>query len=199
LSPALMPALVKAFSDNHPEIVLRIVEGNAVELQEMLRRGQLDVAFLYRRMFEHDLSRQDLAAATMHAMLPAEHTKASSASVFVREILDLPLILLDIPPTADAILGILVGLGLDIPPRLRSSNIETIRGYVALGLGFCLTNTIPKHRAGFDGREIAYVPLADHVPQNAITAVTTAGHRPSRRAQMAIDVVRERLEASGIY
>jgi hypothetical protein len=60
------------------------------------------------------------------------------------------------------------------PARLRSSNIEIIRGYVALGPGFCLTNTVPKRRAGFEGHEIAYVPLADHVPKNAITAVTLA-------------------------
>lgn len=197
LSPALMPALAKAFSDRYPEVTLRILEGNAVDLQDMLRHGQLDVAFLYRRLFEHDLARRDLAGAKMHVMLPFEHPQARAESVFVRDILDLDLILLDIPPTADAILGILMGLGVDKPPRLRSSNIETIREYVALGLGFCLTNTVPGHRYSFEGHEIAYVPLADNIPQNAITAVTPAGHSPSLRAQKAIDVVRQHLEERG--
>lgn len=194
LSPSLMPALVKAFADRHPGITLRIVEGGAVEIQEMVRRGQLDVAFLYRRLFEHDLARQDLAPATLHAMLPADHPQAGAESVFVRDILDLPLILLDIPPTADAILGILMGLGVDTPPRLRSSNIETIRAYVGLRLGFCLTNTVPHHRIGFRNHDIAYVPLADQVPRNAITAATAPGPAPSRRSQLAIDLVKEHLE-----
>ncbi|WP_028271794.1 LysR family transcriptional regulator [Arthrobacter sp. UNC362MFTsu5.1] len=194
LSPNLMPALAQAFADRYPGIALRIFEGGAVELQDMVRRGQLDVAFLYRRLLEHDLARQDLARATLHVMLPGNHVHAQAASVSVRDILDLPLILLDIPPTADAILGILMGLGVDSPPRLRSSNIETIRGYVALGLGFCLTNTVPSHRIGFGDRTVAYVPLADPVPQNAITAVTSAGHAPSARTQIAIDLVRDYLQ-----
>lgn len=195
LSPTLMPPLVRAFSDTHPDIALRVFEGGAVELQEMIRRGQLDVAFLYRRLFEHDLARQDLAKATMHVMLPGDHVHAQAPSVSVRDIQDLPLILLDIPPTADAILGILMALGVDSQPRLRSSNIETIRGYVALGLGFCLTNTVPSHRTGFEEHTVAYVPLADPIPQNAVTAVISPGHAPSRRTQMAIDLVKDYLSS----
>lgn len=197
LSPSLMPALVKAFADRYPGISLRIEEGGAVEIQDRVRRGQLDVAFLYRRLFEHDLARQDLAPATLHVMLPAGHPQAGADSVFVRDVLDLPLILLDIPPTADAILGILMGLGVDTPPRLRSPNIETIRAYVGLGLGFCLTNTVPHHRIGAEAHDIAYVPLADPVPRNAITAATAPGPAPSRRSQLAIDLVKEQMHAAG--
>lgn len=198
LSPSIMPALIKVFSDKYPAISVRILEGSAVELQEKLRGGQLDVVFLYHRLFEQDLTCQDLQKAKMHAMLPAGHPRATDDSVFVRDIQDLPLILLDIPPTADSILGILTGLGVEKAPRLRSSNVETIREYIGLGLGFCLTNTVPVNRMSFGGHQVAYVPLADNIPANAITAVTLPGHPTSRRVRIAINVVAENLQSRGM-
>lgn len=198
LSPALLPAMVRDLAEHHPDVTLRLVEGSAVELQELVRRGQLDVGFIYRRMLEHDLDHSDLAPATMHVMLPATHPRARASSISIHEVQDLPLLLLDIPPTADSVLGMLMGWGITQPPRLRSGNIETIREYVALGLGYCLVNTIPGHRHSFEGHEIAYVPLADNIPANAITAVSIAGHRPSQRSEVAIDAVARHLAARNL-
>lgn len=196
LSPRILPRLVHQISQEFPGIVLRLQESSPVNLQEQLRLGRLDLVFMYRRMMDNDLDCVDLLPAEMHVMLPGNHELAASARVSVRDLGNLPLILLDIPPTADSILGILAALGLNPVPRLRSPNIETVREYVGLGLGYCLTNTIPENTLSFGNHPVAYVPLADSIQANSISAVRLPDLAPSRRVQLAIDLVRRNLSRS---
>lgn len=196
LSPRILPGLVEALGREHPQIELAIVEESPVELQDKLRSGQLDVAFMYRRLVESEMARHDLAPAAIHIMLPMSHPQARSASAALKDVVDLPLILLDIPPTGDAILGIVLGLGFEPEPVLRSPNIETIREYVARGLGYCLTNTVPDHSFSFCAGQVAYVPLEDPIPQNAISAVTVGDRIPSARVAAAIDILSAQLNST---
>lgn len=196
LSPRILPGLVEAMGREHPQIELVTVEESPVELQDKLRAGQLDVAFMYRRLVEAEMARHDLAPATIHIMLPMTHPQAGASSARLEDVIDLPLILLDIPPTGDAILGIVLGLGFEPEPVLRSTNIETIREYVARGLGYCLTNTVPDHSYSFCAGQVAYVPLENPIPQNAITAVTVGDRIPSARVEVAIDILSAQLASS---
>ena len=193
LSPLILPELVQSMGLDYPQIDLVTYEESPMEMQSRLRAGQLDVAFLYRRLADKNLARRDLSPATIHIMLPADHPKAKCASAMMSEIADLPLILLDIPPTGDAIRGIILGLGFEPEPVLRSPNIETIREYVALGLGYCLTNTVPDHPFSFGAGQVAYIPLADLIPQNAISAVTLETLKPNGRVETAVEIVSTNL------
>lgn len=196
LSPRILPGLVEAMGREHPQIELVTVEESPVELQDKLRAGQLDVAFVYRRLVEPEMARHDLAPAAIHIMLPMTHPQAGAASARLEDVVDLPLIVLDIPPTGDAILGIVLGLGFEPEPVLRSTNIETIREYVSRGLGYCLTNTVPDHSYSFCAGQVAYVPLENPIPQNAISAVTVGGRIPSARVEVAIDILSAQLNSS---
>jgi DNA-binding transcriptional LysR family regulator len=189
-SPRLMPQLAEHFTTRFPDVELSFREGTPAEIQDGVRRGQLDLALAYELQADPDLEALRLAEIALHVMLPAGHRLASATEIHLRDVIEEPAIVLDIPPTVERLTSIIAERGLRLNVRWRSSNMETIRSMVARGLGYSLVHSIPATGATFDGREVAYRPVADPVRGNAIVGIVAAGHRPSRRVREALDVVR---------
>ncbi|WP_298587896.1 LysR family transcriptional regulator [uncultured Kocuria sp.] len=190
LSPRLVPPLVEYFTHQHPLVDLRLKEGAPHELQEQVRTGRLDVVFLYSQQADTDLDRVEIAPVRLHLMLPADHRLAGAESVWLREVVEEPAVLLDVPPTAERMTAIVESVGLSIRVGWRSASMDTIRTLVGRGLGYSFANSLPATGATFDETEVVYRLVADDVPTNSVVAVVPAGHRPPRRVAAAIDVLR---------
>jgi DNA-binding transcriptional LysR family regulator len=189
LSPRILPGLVGHFHRNHPAVELSFREGAAAELQEDIRNGRLDVAFVYHLQSEEDLDRVEVAQVRQHLMLPADHPLAHRRQIRFRDVADEWAILLDIPPTIDRVVSMMQAAGVEPKLRWPSSNMETIRSLVAHGLGYSFVNYRPAAWADHPG--VAYLPVGDKLPANPVVAALPKGLKVPRRVAAAIDVVRE--------
>lgn len=189
ISPKVIPGLVEHVSQ-WPQVQLSIVEGTPPALQERVANGSLDIAVVYERQLSHDLATHHLYDVRLHAMLPAGHPLARDPEVALRDLVSMPAILLDVPPTAEVLVERIRALGLEPDVRWRSSNPETIRSLVARGQGFSLVNAVPAAPTlSFEGLEVVHRPLSDEQLPNPALAVTAKGRLPRRVAE-AIEVLR---------
>ncbi len=188
LSPRLVPILAAHFTAEHPQVDLQLIEGTPHELQDQVLGGRINLALLYGLQADEDLTITEVAPVQLHLILPAGHRLAGERSVWLRDVVEEPAILLDVPPTADRMTAIVESVGLALEVRWRSANMDTIRSLVAAGLGFSFANSIPATGAAYSGGSVVYRPVADAIPRNCIVAATLPGRVP-RRVQAAIDLV----------
>jgi DNA-binding transcriptional LysR family regulator len=188
LSPRLVPVLAARFTAEHPQVDLQLIEGAPQVLHDEVHGGRVNVAFLYGLQAGEGLTITEVAPVRLHLILPAGHRLAGARSVWLRDVVEEPAILLDIPPTAERLTATVESMGLALDVRWRSANMDTIRSLVAAGLGFSFANSIPATGAAFSGGSVVYRPVADAIPRNCIVAATIPGRVP-RRVQTAIDLV----------
>ncbi|GAB91407.1 LysR substrate-binding domain-containing protein [Gordonia rhizosphera] len=190
-SPRMLPGLVAHFEKHWPRVDLELAEETPRRLQDLVATGRLDVAMLYSRQLErHELVTHRLGSVRLHAMLPADSPLARADEVQLAELVRLPAIFLDIPPTAELLLDRIHSRGLDVEVRWRSSSAETIRALVARGLGFSLVNAVPHPGVqSFEGLDVAYRPVAG-MEDNPAIAVTIPHRARSRRVAEAIKTLR---------
>lgn len=191
LSPRILPQLVGHYHRNYPAVELTFREGAAADLQEEVRNGRLDVAFVYRLQAEEDLELVPVAEVRQHLMLPADHPLARRREIRFRDVADEWAILLDIPPTIDRVVSMMQAVGVEPKLRWPSANMETIRSLVAHGLGYSFVSYRPGPDSAADHPGVVYLPIADKLPANPVVAALPNGVRVPRRVTAAIDFVRD--------
>jgi DNA-binding transcriptional LysR family regulator len=69
-------------------------------------------------------------------------------------------------------------------------NFETLRSFVARGLGWGFLVQRPRDDTSYEGLPLAAVAIADEIEPVSIVVATAAGARLSRRAQACIELCR---------
>jgi DNA-binding transcriptional LysR family regulator len=177
LAARLFPPLADHFARDWPRVELVLVEGTPVDMQAWIRDGKVDVVLAYSRQAAADLEQHVLAPVRTHVMLAADHplVKRGRKTIRVKELAGMGAAMPLLPPTEDLL-------------------IEALAGLVARGLAFSLVNSVPSKGEAFDGRPVAYLPLADRLPDNAVVALTAPTQRRVRRVDEALRVL-ERIAA----
>lgn len=88
----VLPPVVRAFRERHPEITLVVEDVSIAELVERLRAGELDAA-LGRPPLIDDLETEVVLSEPVAAVLPEEHPLAGRASLSLSELADEPWVL----------------------------------------------------------------------------------------------------------
>ncbi|GLZ47010.1 LysR family transcriptional regulator [Actinomycetospora sp. NBRC 106375] len=162
LAPGLLPATLGRFAARHPRARVEFVEGPQDQLQRGLLEGELDVAVLYDHRLDPALELTPLSSNTPYLVLPAGHPLARDGGpVKLADLVDEPMVLLDLPPSSEHALGVCLAAGLSPRVRHRTANPDTARALVGQGLGFTvLAQAVPGTRT-HAGDEIVAVPIAD--------------------------------------
>jgi len=87
----LMPPLLRAYADAHPDVRVTVLEGSDPEVLDWLRTGAVDVAVVAQA--EGDLEVAPLAIDELLAVLPVEHPLASRGAVAIAELGNEPFIM----------------------------------------------------------------------------------------------------------
>lgn len=190
LAPFFLPALLQGFSRAHPAIQVRHREGDHAGLCRGLLGGAFDLALLYDLGFEDGIEAEPIASVPLRAVLPAGHKLARRRAVPLAELAPLPLVLLDLPQSADYFLALFRARGLEPNIRHRTTSFELVRGLVAGGHGYSLLNLAPAHDRTYDGGQVAVRPLDRSVPPLKIVAARAAQARASRRTLLFRDHLR---------
>lgn len=182
LAPILMPSLIKAFCARYPQMQIRCHEAHQEDLLAGLLRGRYEVGLTYDLHLGEDVAFEPVASFPPYAILPPDHPLAARDGVFMAELIDEPMILLDLPHSREYFQSIFLALGLEPRIEHRSASPHMVRGLVANGFGYSLLNARLKHDRALDGKPFRAVPLRDPIAPLKVGVATPAGLTPTRAA-----------------
>ena len=179
LAPMLAPELSHSFTAAFPDTQIRHVEGDHERLFEGLRRAEIDVAIMYDLQVAEDIAFSPLTKLPPYVLLSEAHPLARHSAITLRELVQHPFILLDLPLSREYFLGIFMSEGLTPLVATRSAHQEVVRTMVANGYGYTILNARPRSDYALDGRRLVRVPLAgEHRPMVIGTATLKLSAQP---------------------
>ena len=173
-----------------PGTELQLMEGHQGQIVEALRSGSCELALTYDMQLDNRLACEELAAMRPYVLLPAQHELASASSIALSDLVHLPLILLETPPSRQYFLELFHAAGLNPTLRLRSTSFETVRGLVGRGIGYSILATKPANSVTYDGCAVVTVPIKDDVPPSRLVVARVADQPVGRLAAEFIRVCR---------
>lgn len=155
----LLPPIRRQFEQTYPDARVSQMESDQLDLIEKLRRADIDVALSYDLEIPPDLDFVPLRSLPPYAMMAADHPLANKDSVAVADLLEHPMVLLDLPLSSDYFLSFFDGLGQRPKIVERTRDMAVMRSLVANGFGFGIANIRPHSDVSPDGRPLRFVPL----------------------------------------
>lgn len=172
--PYILPAILNDLEQSTGPIALDLHEGDQRRLMELLRAGDIDLAFLYDFGITDDLQATGLANLAPYVLLRDGHPLAAQEKIALKDLLDERLVLLDAPPSRDYFLSLFNGVG---EPRIgyRAQSFEMVRGMVGHGLGYSLLATRPASAMSYDGKALVTRAIADPIPSSRLVMCQRRG------------------------
>lgn len=159
----LVPQLRRGFEDAHPQVTIRQFEMNQQQIFDALRGGEIDVALTYDLAIPDDLVFQPLVSLPPYVLFPEGHPLADQPQVTAGMLQDHPMVLLDLPLSADYFLSFFRLAGLKPLIAERTRDMAVMRSLVANGYGYSIANIRPLDDRAPDGRRLRYVPMVGPV------------------------------------
>lgn len=187
LAPFHLPHLLAEFERRHPAVGIYVEEAEHAQLKQDLRAGRCELALMYGYDLDEDIDRVTIARAAPYALVSEGHRLARRKRVWLRELADGPMVLLDLPHTAGYFTSMVTSAtGMQPNIRFRSPSYETVRAYVAHGLGYAVLNQKPQDDSTYLGRRAVPLDLRDDLPPLDIVIAWMRGVRLTKRAQVFI-------------
>ncbi len=195
LMPMYLPAIMRRFTQRHPQVELRLIEGDTEALLTGIERGTLDLALLYDMGLGRAVDLHDVGQQAPYVLLPADHRLAGHDTVSLQSLADEPWILINLPHSRQYFLSLLAMA--EVRPRvaLESVSLEMVRSLVANGHGVSLLTTRPDQDSSYDGKPLACKPLKESFPSQKIVLAAARGRPLSVVAQAFVQVTREQLQS----
>ncbi|MDN5861586.1 MAG: LysR family transcriptional regulator, partial [Pseudonocardia sp.] len=138
LTPFLVPEILKRFPAEHPQVTIRLFEGSVAEMQARLLDGTCEMALMYDLGIGPEISVTLLFRMRPYVLLPAGHRLAVPGPISLAELRDEPMVMLDMPPSAEMFREVLAAGGVVPRVRFTTANFESVRSLVASGAGYSL-------------------------------------------------------------
>lgn len=186
----VLPRLRRGFEVGFPDVRVVQRELNQAEIFNALQRSDIDVALTYDMDIPTDLNFIGLVRLHPFALLHAGHELAQRASLSIDELAELPMILLDLPISADYFLS-LFSATLQ-PPRIveRTRDMAVMRSMVGNAFGYSIANVRSQSDMSPDGSPLVCVPISGPVRSLRMGLLTTHGAETSRTVRAFIDYAR---------
>ena len=180
LGPVILPSLIKELMKAFPQIHLEISEGTQENLMQDLKNNRIDVALLYDLDLSTDINCVPLSEYSPYVALPNNHELAQKKEISLSELVNLPLILLDVAPSRSFFLGLFEAEDLKPTIAHTSPSLELVRGMVGCGLGYSLLVTRPHGDKTYDGSQICIRRLKGSHSKSRIVLGSLASLKKTR-------------------
>ncbi|MDF1717115.1 MAG: LysR family transcriptional regulator [Antarcticimicrobium sp.] len=171
LSPNILPQVIRDMQTRHPGIVVNLREGDMIGIQDDLRSGMVDLLLSYDNGMPEDFELEILADAPPHAVVAASNPLARQDVVSLEQLVDRPLLLLNLPQSSRYAVGLFERAGLRPRDIRRVASFEMVRSAVAANLGVAVLNIKPLTDRTYSGLEVACRPI---VPQHHVPRIVLA-------------------------
>lgn len=180
----ILPRLRRSFATAQPQVEFRQSEHDHAGLIEALRHASLDAALSYDMQIPPDLEFLPLLPLAPYALLHEGHPLEARTSVTATELAPFPMVLLDMPYSAEYFLSFFAREGVRAQIAERTRDMGVMRAMVANGFGYSLANIRLGSDRAPDGRRLIYVPLETHAAPMRMGLIVPRGG-PQRRAVRA--------------
>jgi len=182
LAPILMPSIIAEAGKRYPKAQIKAHAMSHGEMIGALNSGAMAMALTYDLPTGPEFDFMPLQTLESYALLPKGHPLANRGRASLHELAQDPLILLDLPMTADFFESMFRLY--DVPYRIahRSSSPQMVRAMVANGLGFALFNAPLLDDTAIDGRPIRRVEVEEKLPNVTCGILTQRGRVLSHAA-----------------
>ncbi|MGH3517618.1 MAG: LysR family transcriptional regulator [Haloechinothrix sp.] len=197
LAPFFLPRLLTEFAVRYPDVRLSFFEGETEAVRDATLRGKVEVAILYDIDLGEEVNRTVLTRVPAHVIVAEDHRLAGNRSIHLADIVDEPMVLLDLPHSAKYFTSIMSNAGLVPNIRYRSTNYETVRALVAAGHGYALLNQRSTVPTEFEHRRVVALDIEDDVADLPLVVAFPRNARLTRRARAFIEVCREMWGTAG--
>ena len=191
----LLPALRRGFETAYPEVRLSQQELDQTGLFSALRRAEIDVALAYDLDLPADLQFLPLLKLPPFALMDEGHPLAARDAVTVDELRAYPMVLLDLPLSADYFLSVFDSTGPRPVIAERTRDMAVMRSLVANGFGYSIANVRPLNRLSPDGKPLRFVPIAGPVRPMRMGLLTARGAEGSNAVRAFMDHMAETIAA----
>ncbi|NOD78472.1 MULTISPECIES: LysR family transcriptional regulator [unclassified Ruegeria] len=191
----VLPRLRRGFESGYPDVRVVQKELNQAEILHALQRSEIDIALTYDMDIPTDLNFIGLVRLTPFALLHAGHELAERASVSIADLAELPMVLLDLPISADYFLSLFSATVQQ--PRIveRTRDMAVMRSMVGNAFGYSIANVRPQSDISPDGSPLVCVPISGPVRSLRMGLLTTHGAEKSRTVQAFIDYARDQVRS----
>lgn len=199
VASTLLPAVVAAFKARHPGIAVRVRDGVAQRVTNLVKSGEADFGIGSPTKRDPDLRITPLMSEPVGVVFPRGHPLERREPIRLEDLLTTPLILMD----AEYSVRVLVdrafeSIGRSVVPAYEVSYVPTALGLVKAGLGvaliaFSAADEAATQMAGLRARIIDHPILVRH-----ISLIESASRSLSPAAQQFVSAVCETCRAESV-
>ena len=191
LAPLVMPSVIANFLDQHSNVQINCHELDHGAMIDGLHKGDLELAVMYDLPIPDDLEFVQIAQFPPYAVVPDGHRLQERGEASLTELMDEPMILLDLPHTAEYFQAIFLRHGITPNIIYRTSSPHMVRSLVANGLGYSLLNAPHQNDRSLDGKLVRRLALNDEIPPLKVGIVTLRNQRSTRVAREFLNDLKE--------
>ena len=115
-APFLLGQVVRRLASRHPNLKLTMHEGDLIEVVRNLKAGHTDIAVTYDIYLDGGVEFEPLFETSPHVIISERDPLAAKPTVSLHDLVDRPMVLLDLPATQDYFLNYFHARGL-VPGR----------------------------------------------------------------------------------
>lgn len=196
-APHVLPPLLKRIAEVYPSIRINLREGDMQKMVDLLHTGAVDMALTYRRTTPETMPFLPLFRARPWALLPDVSPLARREAVTIKDLADLPMVMLDLPMAEEYFSSLFTEHGTrpNIVHSTKSSSV--LRALVAANFGYSILNICsPADRAGTNG--CVARPIMGRVEDPLFGIAYTASAQKSKLVQLVVEIGRD-LVKSDVY
>jgi DNA-binding transcriptional LysR family regulator len=185
LAPFYLPSILRGLGEEHPELRVDVTELTVEQVSCSLLDHSIEIALTYRLGFGPEIRCDTLASVPMYAAVSREHPLAARETVSLSELVDEPMVLLDLPVSRDYFLRAFTDHGLRPSVRYRFGNYEAVRAMVATGHGFTLLNQQPRVGYTYSGSQLHHLRIEEPTAALDLVLAWADGFEvPTRKAEL---------------
>lgn len=191
----VLPRIRVGFESAFPDINILQTELNQAEIFSALRRSEIDIAITYDMDIPADLQFTGLVQLRPFVLLAASHAYATKSQIAITDLVDLPMVLLDLPISSDYFLSLFSTV--QTAPRVveRTRDMAVMRSLVGNDFGYSIANVRPQNNISPDGLPLAAVPIQDPVRSLRMGLLTAQGAEKSRTVKAFQDFSKEQAKS----
>jgi DNA-binding transcriptional LysR family regulator len=189
----VLPQVRRKFQDKYPDVVFRQFERSQTAIFDGLRNASLDIALTYDLNIPAELKFMPLAVLPPYALVAASHKLAKKTAVSPEDLINHPMVLLDLPISSDYFLSFFDKCKQKPNVVERTHDLAVMQSLVANGVGFSFANVRLTTERAPDGKKLRYIPLTGNLRALKIGLLQTDNVNPTltiqRFAEFCADMI----------
>lgn len=193
----VLPGLRRSFVERFSAVRIAQTEADQSELFSLLRHARIDMALTYDLALPADLTFFPMLDLPPLVALSESHALAHLPAVSIHELAPYPMVLLDLPLSADYFMSFFNEADMRARIVERTRDMAVMRALVANGFGYSIVNTRPLHNLSPDGRPLRFIPLTGRVRPMKLGLLMGSGTERTQLHKAFILHTRDWIEATG--